>query len=134
MAAFNHQNEFSLPNEFLQLATELKETCENSESREANAVLFRTSWVEIMLTYDYHEQNPLRVEVELVVSDQNSKSEQQEKLPLTMISHMRNLLDLIRAGFEVNIIDECCWLASMSFPDVPDQNVLKALVPPKIER
>ncbi|MFW9911059.1 MAG: hypothetical protein ACFFEU_01220 [Candidatus Thorarchaeota archaeon] len=134
MDALNRYNESSFSNKFLQLATELKETCENNKSHEANAVLFRTSWVELILTYDHHEQNPLRVEVELVAFDQNSRHDQQEKLPLTMISHLQYLLDLIRVGFEVHIIDECCWLASMSFPNVPDQNVVKALIPPKIER
>ncbi len=118
---------------FMKLASDMKETKEDETSPEVTALLSRTEWIEIALTYSHKEQSPLKVEVELAASDRNIEQEEYHKLPKTMISHMDYFLDLLRVGFSVQIVDECIWVASKQFDKIPDLGVVEALIPPLID-
>jgi hypothetical protein len=118
---------------FVQLVSELKESCKDIRSDETTATLLRTKWVEIALAYNRREQKPLKVEVEIAASDQGFNPKHRHRLPKAMICHMNYLLDLMRIGFELRILDDCYWLAFKSFDELPQRELIEAIIPPNID-
>jgi hypothetical protein len=118
---------------FVQLASELRESCEDIESDETTATLLKTKWVEIALAYYRREQKPLRIEVEISASDQDFDPEHRHRLPKIMICHMNYLLDLMRIGFELRILDDCYWLAFKSFEELPQHELIESIIPPNVD-
>ena len=118
---------------FIELASEIRAIHKDEMLGEEVAILSRTGWVEIVLAYDCNQQIPLRVEVEISPSDLNFRCEEQYELPKTMITHMEYLLDLMDLGFELQLADECYWIASRHFEEAPKQEILEALIPPLVK-
>jgi hypothetical protein len=118
---------------FVQLVSELRENCEDDKSEETTATLLKTTWVEIALAYNRREQKPFKVEVEIAASEQDFDPKHRHRLPKIMICHMNYLLDLMRIGFELRILDDCYWLAFKSFEEFPQHELIESIIPPSID-
>ncbi|NHJ13408.1 MAG: hypothetical protein EAX95_07005 [Candidatus Thorarchaeota archaeon] len=106
----------------------------NENATETSAILSKTGWVEIVLTHTNDEQNPLRVDVEIAPFDLGIKLKDHCILPKIMTSCMEYLLNLLNLGFNLQLADEGVWIASKCFGTTPKRKILKALIPPKVER
>jgi hypothetical protein len=111
-----------------------------NEDGESIESLCETDWARILLIRIANEPNSIRIEVEISlpksVSGHTSKptSVKPRDSLKEMITHLEYLLALEGFGFKLDLVGEdCLWTASKKTPDLLDEEVFKALIPPSLK-
>jgi len=99
---------------------------------ETTTLLYKTSWVRILLELSSEEGNTNRIEVEVSLPEDCSCDDKNSSLVFDEFTDHLNYLQKLREhGFDVCIIGDGCTLsASKSITKTPEDNLFRALSPP----
>ena len=95
-------------------------------------LLFKTSWVRILLEHHHEEGDTNRIEVEVTLPENCIYDNKDSSLIFDEFTNHINYLQKLREhGFDVCIIGDGCILsASKSISKTPEDNLFRALSPP----
>lgn len=99
---------------------------------ETTTLIYKTSWVRILLEQHLEEDNTNRIEVEVSLPEDCSCDEKDSsKIFDEFTDHINYLQKLREHGFDLCIIGAGCILnASKSIRKTPKDNLFRALLPP----
>ncbi|MFW9960008.1 MAG: hypothetical protein ACFFDV_03260 [Candidatus Thorarchaeota archaeon] len=117
------------------------------EEQESASVLYKTSWVRILVVRSPEDSKSITIDVEvsppypslsptstsLVTSEQTSNETQ--KLLGQMIEYIQYVLVLESSGFSIDFVgNECLILASRQFSEMPSAEIFEILLPPSAKK
>ena len=108
-----------------------------TDPNDVSTLLYRTPWVRILLdSYEEEEEeNSLVIEVEMSFPEENGSSvlDSSEMID-RLFEHIQYLRKLGEVGFELSVIGTgCIYCASKELKEPPEDNLFRALIPPKAE-
>ena len=121
--------------QFVSLAGSPIDSSELNAAGESLTYLCRTDWVKVILIRSLNQENPV-IEVEVSIPSCSDKSENeslhlQMEVLTDMMTHLLYIRDLLKIGFEFSVIrEDCLWIASKSFSEIPEDEVFTLLLPP----
>lgn len=103
------------------------------ETSESIDLVWKTDWVAISLIrrLTFPISLGILAEISMPVLAVKNDSTKHTALPDDVILHMEYLRTLLDAGFELQVIgEECLWVASKDFEEIPPSEILDMLMPP----
>ncbi|MFW9945098.1 MAG: hypothetical protein ACFFB7_08880 [Candidatus Sifarchaeia archaeon] len=103
------------------------------ETGESITLVWKTNWVAISLVrkLTFPISLSIQAEISMPVPTDDDDSINYAALPDVVILHMGYLRTLIDGGFDVQVIgEECLWVASKDFKEIPSPEILDMLMPP----
>lgn len=103
------------------------------ETGESIDLVWKTEWVAISLIrkLTFPISLAVQVEISMPVSTLDNDTMDYSAMPDVVILHMEYLRKLLNAGFVVEVIgEECLWVASKDFGEIPPSETLDILMPP----
>ncbi len=118
------------------LAASPLDTTELNVAGESVIVLCSTDWVKVILIRSFGNETYYQIEAEVSVPSCSDNLEHetlqiQMDVLMDMMTHLIYIRNLLEVSFELSIIrEDCLWIASRSFSDIPEDYVFKLLLPP----
>ena len=103
------------------------------ETGESITLVWKTEWAAISLVrrLTFPISLTVQVEIHMPVLSADNDSINYMAMPDDMVLHMDYLRGLLEAGFDLQVIgEECLWVASRDFKEVPPSELLDILMPP----
>ncbi len=103
------------------------------ETGESITLVWRTNWVAISLIrrLTFPISLTIQAEISIPVPPEDNDCINYAAMPDVVILHMGYLRTLIDAGFDVQVIgEECLWVATKDFKEIPSPEMLDILMPP----
>jgi hypothetical protein len=103
------------------------------ETGESIDLVWKTDWVAISLIrrLTFPISLSILAEISMPVLTSDNDSSRHTALPDDVILQMEYLRTLLVAGFDLQVIgEECLWVASKDFKEIPPLEILEILMPP----
>ena len=103
------------------------------ETGESITLVWKTNWVAISLVrkLTFPISLSIQAEISMPVPTADNDSIDYAAMPDDVILHMEYLRTLLDAGFALQVIgEECLWMASKDFREIPPPEILDMLMPP----
>jgi len=103
------------------------------ETGESIDLVWKTDWVAISLIrrLTFPISLSIQAEISMPVLTVDKDSTKHSAMPDDVILHMEYLRTLLDAGFDLQVIgEECLWVVSKGFKEIPSPEIIDMLLPP----